>query len=57
MPELPYIPGYEVQRGRVLLHAQWQGLGARDGRPFRVVAPTPDLLLVAVQPPTRAAGR
>lgn len=45
---LPKIPGYEVWRGRVLLHARSRGTVAQTraaGRPWHVVADSPDLLI------------
>ena len=49
--DIPHIPGYAVQRGRAWLHARYWGTYAQAqqmGRPFHVVAPTPQQLVKAV---------
>jgi hypothetical protein len=54
---LPHIPGYQVTRGRVLLHARYEGTVAeahQQGRPWHVVAHDPDGLVWQVGRVTNA---
>ena len=48
---LPQIPGYAVYPGRAWLHARHEGMvsqACNEGRPWHVVAPSPDQLIEAV---------
>ena len=50
---LPMIEGYEVERGRRLIHARFIGrpsTALRLGRPWHVVAATAEELIDAVAP-------